>query len=206
MTSGLTKRQSEVLELVRKLTNRNGMPPTRAEIAKSLGFSSANAAEDHLRALARKNYVELIPGTSRGIRLTKESVSITSDVELPVIGQVAAGQPILAIEHVENSYSLDSSMFPLIPNYLLRVNGDSMINVGIFNKDLLVVHSNKMARNGQIVVARLDDEVTVKRFYKRGAKVRLLAENPSFKAIEVDLASQEFIIEGIGIGVLRTKV
>jgi len=206
MTSGLTKRQSEVLELVRKLTNRNGMPPTRAEIAKSLGFSSANAAEDHLRALARKNYVELIPGTSRGIRLTKESVSITSDVELPVIGQVAAGQPILAIEHVENSYSLDSSMFPLIPNYLLRVKGDSMINVGIFNKDLLVVHSNKMARNGQIVVARLDDEVTVKRFYKRGAKVRLLAENPSFKAIEVDLASQEFIIEGIGIGVLRTKV
>ena len=206
MTSGLTKRQSEVLELVRKLTNRNGMPPTRAEIAKSLGFSSANAAEDHLRALARKNYVELIPGTSRGIRLTKESVSITSDVELPVIGQVAAGQPILAIEHVENSYSLDSSMFPLIPNYLLRVKGDSMINVGIFNKDLLVVHSNKMARNGQIVVARLDDEVTVKRFYKRGAKVRLLAENPSFKAIEVDLASQELIIEGIGIGVLRTKV
>jgi len=206
MTSGLTKRQSEVLELVRKLTNRNGMPPTRAEIAKSLGFSSANAAEDHLRALARKNYVELIPGTSRGIRLTKESVSITSDVELPVIGQVAAGQPILAIEHVENSYSLDSSMFPLIPNYLLRVKGDSMINVGIFNKDLLVVHSNKMARNGQIVVARLDDEVTVKRLYKRGAKVRLLAENPSFKAIEVDLASQEFIIEGIGIGVLRTKV
>lgn len=206
MTSGLTKRQSEVLELVRKLTNRNGMPPTRAEIAKSLGFSSANAAEDHLRALARKNYVELIPGTSRGIRLTKESLSITSDVELPVIGQVAAGQPILAIEHVENSYSLDSSMFPLIPNYLLRVKGDSMINVGIFNKDLLVVHSNKMARNGQIVVARLDDEVTVKRLYKRGAKVRLLAENPSFKAIEVDLASQEFIIEGIGIGVLRTKV
>jgi len=127
-------------------------------------------------------------------------------VELPVIGQVAAGQPILAIEHVENSYSLDSSMFPLIPNYLLRVKGDSMINVGIFNKDLLVVHSNKMARNGQIVVARLDDEVTVKRFYKRGAKVRLLAENPSFKAIEVDLASQELIIEGIGIGVLRTKV
>ncbi len=206
MTSGLTKRQSEVLELVRELTDRNGMPPTRAEIAKSLGFSSANAAEDHLRALARKNYVELIPGTSRGIRLTKGNASVASGMELPVIGQVAAGQPILAIEHVENSYFLDSSMFSLIPNYLLRVKGDSMVNAGIFNEDLLVVHSNKIARNGQIVVARLDDEVTVKRFYKRGAKVRLLAENPSFKAIEVELASRELIIEGIGIGVLRTKV
>ena len=206
MTIGLTKRQSEVLELIYDFIERTGIPPTRAEIAKSLGFSSANAAEDHLRALARKKYIDLLSGTSRGIRLIKKRAPIVSEVELPVIGQVAAGQPILAIEHMENSYSVDLSMFSLKPNYLLRVKGDSMMGVGILDGDLLVVHSCNVARNGQIVVARLDNEVTVKRFHKRGAKVRLLPENSSFEALEVDLAFQELIIEGIGIGVLRTKV
>ena len=136
----------------------------------------------------------------------KKSASLASELELPVIGQVAAGQPILAIEHMEDSYFVDPSMFHLKPNYLLRVKGDSMVGVGILDQDLLVVHSNNVARNGQIVVARLDNEVTVKRFYKRGAKVRLLPENASFKTLEVDLASQELIIEGIGVGVLRAKV
>tara|TARA_B100000676_G_scaffold180079_1_gene176814 strand:- start:158 stop:778 length:621 start_codon:yes stop_codon:yes gene_type:complete len=206
MPTGLTKRQSEVLELISNFIEKTGMPPTRAEIAKSLGFSSANAAEDHLRALARKNYIDLLPGTSRGIRLMEKSASLASGLELPVIGQVAAGQPILAIEHMEDSYFVDPSMFDLKPSYLLRVKGDSMVGIGILDQDLLVVHSNNVARNGQIVVARLDNEVTVKRFYKRGAKVRLLPENDSFKALEVDLASQELIIEGIGVGVLRAKV
>ena len=206
MPTGLTKRQSEVLELISNFIEKTGMPPTRAEIAKSLGFSSANAAEDHLRALARKNYIDLLPGTSRGIRLMEKSASLASGLELPVIGQVAAGQPILAIEHMEDSYFVDPSMFDLKPSYLLRVKGDSMVGIGILDQDLLVVHSNNVARNGQIVVARLDNEVTVKRFYKRGAKVRLLPENASFKALEVDLASQELIIEGIGVGVLRAKV
>ena len=206
MPTGLTKRQSEVLELISNFIEKTGMPPTRAEIAKSLGFSSANAAEDHLRALARKNYIDLLPGTSRGIRLMQKSASLASELELPVIGQVAAGQPILAIEHMEDRYFVDPSMFDLKPSYLLRVKGDSMVGVGILDQDLLAVHSNNVARNGQIVVARLDNEVTVKRFYKRGAKVRLLPENDSFKALEVDLASQELIIEGIGVGVLRAKV
>ena len=136
----------------------------------------------------------------------QKSASLASELELPVIGQVAAGQPILAIEHMEDSYFVDPSMFDLKPSYLLRVKGDSMVGIGILDQDLLVVHSNNVARNGQIVVARLDNEVTVKRFYKRGAKVRLLPENDSFKALEVDLASQELIIEGIGVGVLRAKV
>ena len=206
MPTGLTKRQSEVLELICNFIEKTGMPPTRAEIAKSLGFSSANAAEDHLRALARKNYIDLLPGTSRGIRLMQKSASLASELELPVIGQVAAGQPILAIEHMEDRYFVDPSMFDLKPSYLLRVKGDSMVGVGILDQDLLAVHSNNVARNGQIVVARLDNEVTVKRFYKRGTKVRLLPENASFKALEVDLASQELIIEGIGVGVLRAKV
>tara|TARA_B100000579_G_C22484915_1_gene689722 strand:+ start:110 stop:730 length:621 start_codon:yes stop_codon:yes gene_type:complete len=206
MATGLTKRQSEVLELICNFIEQTGMPPTRAEIAKALGFSSPNAAEDHLRALARKKYIDLLSGTSRGIRLIKKSASLVSEVELPVIGQVAAGQPILAIEHMEDSYFLDPSMFHSKPNYLLRVKGDSMVGVGILDQDLLVVHSNNVARNGQIVVARLDNEVTVKRFYKRGSKVRLSPENSSFKTLEVDLALQELIIEGIGVGVLRTKV
>ena len=206
MAAGLTKRQSEVLELICNFIEQTGMPPTRAEIAKSLGFSSANAAEDHLRALAKKKYIDLLSGTSRGIRLIKKNASLLSEVELPVIGQVAAGQPILAIEHMEDSYSVDPSMFDLKPNYLLRVKGDSMVGVGILDQDLLVVHSSNVARNGQIVVARLDNEVTVKRFYKRGAKVRLLPENSSFDTLEINLASQELTIEGIGIGVLRTKV
>ena len=206
MATGLTKRQSEVLELICNFIEQTGMPPTRAEIAKALGFSSPNAAEDHLRALARKKYIDLLSGTSRGIRLIKKSASLVSEVELPVIGQVAAGQPILAIEHMEDSYFVDPSMFHLKPNYLLRVKGDSMVGVGILDQDLLVVHSNNVARNGQIVVARLDNEVTVKRFYKRGSKVRLSPENSSFKTLEVDLALQELIIEGIGVGVLRTKV
>ena len=206
MAASLTKRQSEVLELVREFVDRTGWPPTRSEIAKSLGFRSANAAEDHLRALARKEFVELVPGTSRGIRLIKSNIPGVSDLGLPVIGQVAAGQPILAVEHVEDYYSIDPSLFNVSPDYLLRVKGNSMIDAGILDGDLLVVHSSKVARNGQIVVARVGDEVTVKRFHKRGSKVRLFPENPDFKTIEVDLVSQEFGIEGLGIGVLRTTI
>jgi repressor LexA len=182
----LTPRQQQILDLIRDRIEATGLPPTRAEIAAAFGFRSPNAAEQHLRALARKDAIELLPGSSRGIRLLIEP----PEQGLPVVGRVAAGSPILAVENIEE-------------HYLLRVHGLSMRDAGILDGDLLAVHRTSEAANGQIVVARLEDEVTVKRFRRRGNKVRLLPENPDFDPIEVDLRRQPLAIEGLGVGVLR---
>jgi SOS regulatory protein LexA len=194
----LTPRQTEILELIREFVATTGFPPTRAEIAKRLGFRSANAAEEHLRALARKGAIELTPGSSRGIRLLEEE-------GLPVIGRVAAGSPILAQEHIERRYQCAPDLFRPRADYLLRVRGMSMRDIGILDGDLLAVHKTSEARNGQIVVARLADEVTVKRFERHRHLVRLLPENPDFKPIEVDLRRDPLVIEGLGVGVIRTE-
>jgi repressor LexA len=196
----LTERQAEILELIRSYVAEEGCPPTRAEIAATLGFRSPNAAEDHLRALERKGYVELVPGSSRGIRLLEE------DYGLPVIGRVAAGEPILAEEHIEDYCHVDPDTFHPSADYLLRVRGDSMRDVGILNGDLLAVHRTARAESGQIVVARLENEVTVKRFRQRGSVVRLMPENPDYEPIRVDLREQELVIEGLAVGVLRKEV
>lgn len=193
----LTPRQAEILRLIRDALEESGMPPTRSEIADAFGFSSPNAAEGHLRALARKGVIELIPGSSRGIRL-KEPVG-----GLPLIGRVAAGSPILAEQHIEAHYQLDPKLFRPRAHYLLRVRGMSMRDAGILDGDLLAVHRSREARNGQIVVARLTDEVTVKRYRRRGNRVTLLPENPDFEPIEVDLKREPLTIEGIGVGVIR---
>jgi repressor LexA len=203
MVIGLTARQAEILELIRLAIRRTGMPPTRAEIATTLGFRSANAAEEHLRALARKGFIELLPGASRGIRVLGDDASQAPG--LPVIGRVAAGQPLLAVEHIEDHYAVDPGVFRPRADYLLRVKGLSMRDAGILDGDLLAVHATREASNGQIIVARLEDEVTVKRFRQRGSRVRLLAENPDFEPLEIDLKHQELVIEGLGVGVLRTQ-
>ena len=191
----LTDRQIEILELIRRRLADSGHPPTRAEIAQELGFRSPNAAEEHLKALARKGVIELVPGASRGIRLVNEG--------LPVVGRVAAGNPILAEEQIEAHYQVDPRLFQPRADYLLRVRGQSMRDAGILNGDLLAVHRAPQAANGQIVVARLDNEVTVKRFQRRGQLVQLLPENPEFEPIEVDLRRMPLVIEGIGVGVIR---
>ena len=196
MYDDLTTRQAEILELIRAHIDETGFPPTRAEICEHFGFRSPNAAEQHLRALARKGVIDIAGGTSRGIRLLFES-------GLPVVGRVAAGSPILAVENVEGRYQMDSRLFRPRADYLLRVQGMSMRDAGILDGDLLAVHRSPQARNGQIVVARLDDEVTVKRFQRQGRKVRLLPENPEFDPIEVDLKRQELAIEGLGVGIIR---
>lgn len=175
----LTPRQAEILELIKRNIADTGMPPTRAEIATRLGFKSANAAEEHLKALAKKGYIEIMPGTSRGIRLPAEVEDLT-ETGLPLIGQVAAGEPILAQEHVEQYYQVDPSMFHPAADFLLRVKGDSMKNIGILEGDLLAVHKVQQARNGQVVVARVDDDVTVKRFEK---KVMWSIYTPKMKTI-----------------------
>ena len=193
----LTPRQAEILELIRDSITERGSPPTRAEIAAAFGFRSPNAAEEHLKALARKGVIELLPGSSRGIRLLEE-------LGLPVVGRVAAGSPILAEEHIEARYEVDSGVFHPRADYLLRVRGMSMRDAGILDGDLLAVHRTPEARNGQVVVARLDDEVTVKRWQRRGSQVQLLPENPDFEPINVDLRSQSLVIEGLGVGILRT--
>ena len=196
----LTRRQTEILELIRAYVSEEGCPPTRAEIAATLGFRSANAAEDHLRALERKGVIELLPGTSRGIRLVEQEAG------LPVIGRVAAGEPILAEQHIEDYCQLDPATFRPRADYLLRVRGDSMQEIGIQDGDLLAVHRTPHAENGQVVVARLDDDVTVKRFRQRGAVVRLLPENSAYEPIRVDLREQSLVIEGIAVGVLRKEI
>ena len=196
----LTRRQAEILELIRSYVAEEGCPPTRAEIADALGFRSPNAAEDHLRALERKGMIELVPGASRGIRLLEE------DYGLPVVGRVAAGEPVLAEEHIEDYCQLDAATFHPRADYLLRVTGDSMRDIGIFHGDLLAVHRTPHAVNGQIVVARLDDEVTVKRFRQRGSIVRLLPENSEYEPIRVDLREQDLVIEGLGVGILRKEI
>jgi repressor LexA len=197
--SNLTPRQAEILELIREFIAATGFPPTRAEIASRLGFRSANAAEEHLRALARKGVIELIPGSSRGIRLPEEE-------GLPVIGRVAAGSPILAEEHIERRRRFAPDAFSPRADYLLRVRGMSMRDIGILDGDLLAVHKTEQARNGQIVVARLHDEVTVKRLERQRHLVRLIAENPEFAPIEVDLRRDPLTIEGIAVGVVRETV
>ncbi|MEW6414473.1 MAG: transcriptional repressor LexA [Pseudomonadota bacterium] len=193
----LTPRQEEILNLIRERIETTGLPPTRAEIAERFGFSSPNAAEQHLKGLAKKGVLDLVPGTSRGIRLKGGG-------GVPLIGQVAAGRPILAQENIERHLQLDAAMFAPRADYLLKVRGMSMRDAGILDGDLLAVHRQPEARTGQIVVARLGDEVTVKRFRKRGHTVQLLAENPDFRPIEVDLAHQELVIEGIAVGVIRS--
>ncbi|HIF9337613.1 transcriptional repressor LexA [Photobacterium damselae] len=200
----LTPRQQEVFDLIKAKIEDSGMPPTRAEIARELGFRSANAAEEHLKALARKGVLEIVPGASRGIRLLVGAND--SDVEesgLPLIGQVAAGEPILAQEHVECHYDVDPTLFKPRADFLLRVNGMSMKNIGIMDGDLLAVHKTQDVHNGQVVVARVDDDVTVKRLDKQGRKVLLHAENEEFDPIVVDLEHQQLAIEGIAVGVIR---
>lgn len=196
----LTPRQAEVLQLIRDHLESEGVPPTRAEIARTLGFRSANAAENHLKALARKGAIEMRPGSSRGIRLVEAD---DEESGIPVVGRVAAGHPILAEEYIEARYRIDPSLFSPSPDYLLQVHGMSMKDAGILDGDLLAVHRTRDVRNGQIVVARIEDEVTVKRFRHEGDRVWLLPENAEFQPIEVDLAAQPLDIEGIGVGVIR---
>jgi repressor LexA len=201
----LTARQSEILKLVRELTEVTGYPPTRAEIAERMGFRSVNAAEQHLRALEKKGAIDIEAGASRGIRVldAKPSGKLGRLLELPVIGRVAAGSPILAEEHVVDRYQVDPNLFTPRADYLLRVRGMSMRDAGILEGDLLAVHRTQEARSGQIVVARLAEEVTVKRWRRRGHLVQLEAENPEFKPIEVDLRSEPLVIEGVAVGVIR---
>ncbi|MCF6338353.1 MAG: transcriptional repressor LexA [Gammaproteobacteria bacterium] len=198
---GLTNRQQQVLEMIRDFIEEYNMPPTRVEIADAMGFRSANAAEDHLKALLNKGAIEMYAGSSRGIRIVDNK-----EQGLPVIGRVAAGNPILAEENIEEHYQMDAAIFYPAADYLLRVKGMSMRDVGILNGDLLAVHRTQDVRSGQIVVARLGDEVTVKRFRRRGNKVRLMPENPSFKPIEVDLRDEDLTIEGLAVGVIRGEV
>ena len=194
----LTARQAQILQLNKDHIADTGYPPTRADIARVLGFRSPNAAEEHLKALARKGAIEIIAGASRGIRLPE-------NLGIPIIGRVAAGNPILAEANIEDYCDMPASIFSPSADYFLRVKGDSMINVGIFDDDLLAVHRCSEARNGQIVVARIDNEVTVKRFQQQKSKyhVSLIAENPDYEPIQVDLREQEFAIEGLSVGVLR---
>ncbi|MDC5838595.1 transcriptional repressor LexA [Vibrio europaeus] len=198
----LTPRQQQVFDLIKSKIEDTGMPPTRAEIARELGFRSANAAEEHLKALARKQAIEIIPGASRGIRILLEDAA-TDDAGLPLIGQVAAGEPILAQEHVETHYQVDPGMFKPQADFLLRVNGESMKDIGIMDGDLLAVHKTQDVRDGQVVVARVDDDVTVKRLERKGSTVLLHAENEEFEPIKVDLTSQHLAIEGLAVGIIR---
>lgn len=199
----LTPRQRQILSLIQRVIQETGMPPTRAEIAKALSFRSANAAEEHLRALERKGAIELLPGTSRGIRLKD---SLREQIGLPLVGRVAAGEPILAEEHIEARYQIDTDMFKAPPHFLLRVHGMSMRDAGILDGDLVAVHRTADIRNRQIIVARLEDEVTVKRYRQEGHRVWLLPENPEFDPIEVDLREEQLSIEGVVVGVVRDAV
>ncbi len=199
----LTPRQSQILELIQDFIEETGMPPTRAEIAAELGFKSPNAAEEHLRALQRKGVLDLMPGTSRGIRLKD---SLRQQLGLPLVGRVAAGNPILAEEHIEGHYRIDPALFHPKPHYLLRVQGMSMRDVGILDGDLVAVHRTPEIRSRQIVVARLEDEVTVKRYRQEGKLVWLMPENAEFAPIRVNLDEQPLMIEGVVVGVIRDGV
>ncbi len=199
----LTPRQREILELIQSFIEEFGMPPTRAEIAKELGFKSANAAEEHLRALQKKGVLDLMPGASRGIQLKD---SLREQLGLPLVGRVAAGSPILAEEHIETHYRVDPALFDPKPHYLLRVQGMSMKNAGILDGDLVAVHRTPEVRSRQIVVARVEDEVTVKRYRQDGSVVWLLPENEEFDPIQVDLAEQTMVIEGVVVGVIRDGI
>ncbi|WKD51332.1 transcriptional repressor LexA [Microbulbifer spongiae] len=197
--TNLTARQTQVLELIKTYLEETGYPPTRAEIAQELGFRSPNAAEEHLKALARKGAIEMVAGASRGIRIPDHQSG------LPIIGRVAAGHPILAAEHIEDYCHLPANFFRPPADYLLRVHGMSMRDAGILDGDLLAVQKTEQVRNGQIVVARIDEEVTVKRFRRKGnqAAVQLLPENEDFDIIQVDMRDNHFVIEGLAVGVIR---
>ena len=199
----LTARQRQVLDWIRSFIEANGMPPTRAEIAAGLGFSTPSSAEDHLRALAKKGVLQIVPGASRGLRL-KHIPGAPVQGALPLVGRVAAGSPILAVENVEAHYMIDPELFASRADYLLRVRGASMRDAGIFEGDLLVVRKTGEARPGQIVVARIEDEVTVKRFARRGRDIVLEPENPEFGPIVIDPRRSAFAIEGVGVGLVRT--
>lgn len=203
MAKDLTTRQKQIIELIRHHIDETGFPPTRAEIAQELGFRSANAAEEHLRALQRKGAIEMIPGASRGIRLIDNN---NTPKGLPIVGQVAAGNPILAEENIVDYYEVPPELFRPAADFFLRVRGESMREVGIFDGDLLAVHKTAVAENGQIIVARIGDEVTVKRLKKTRSRhiILLLPENVEYEPITVDLREQEFAIEGIYAGILRT--
>ncbi|WPB58217.1 transcriptional repressor LexA [Xylophilus sp. GOD-11R] len=214
----LTARQQQILELIQNAISRTGAPPTRAEIAAELGFKSANAAEEHLQALARKGAIELVSGTSRGIRLKQQRTTVTdraqqlmlaipglSQLALPLVGRVAAGSPILAQEHVDQTYHVEGSLFQHRPDYLLKVRGMSMRDAGIMDGDLLAVQSTREARNGQIVVARLGEEVTVKRFQRTAHGIELHAENPDYPTIMV-APDEPFEIEGLAVGLIRNTM
>ena len=196
----LTPRQKQILELIQDFIHETGMPPTRAEIAAEFGFKSPNAAEEHLRALQRKGVLDLVPGASRGIQLKD---SLRDQMGLPLVGRVAAGSPILAEEHIETHYRIDPQLFNPKPHYLLRVQGMSMKDAGILDGDLVAVHRTPEVRSRQIIVARLDDEVTVKRYRQNGSIVSLLPENDDFEPIVVDLKEQSLVIEGVVVGVIR---
>jgi repressor LexA len=196
----LTPRQSQILEMIQEFIAETGMPPTRADIARELGFKSANAAEEHLRALQKKGVLELIPGASRGIQLKD---SLREQMGLPLVGRVAAGNPILAQENIETHYKMDPALFHPKPHYLLRVDGMSMKDAGILDGDLVAVHRTPEVRSRQIVVARIEDEVTVKRYRQDGKLVWLLPENEDFEPIRVDLSEQSMMIEGVVVGVIR---
>lgn len=220
----LTPRQQQILDLVQSAIERTGAPPTRAEIAAELGFKSANAAEEHLQALARKGVLELVSGTSRGIRLKSDTLRSLAEARLsqygkqyslplpnlaqlclPLVGRVAAGSPILAQEHIDQTYQFEASLFQRRPDYLLKVRGMSMRDAGIMDGDLLAVQKTAEAKNGQIVVARLGDEVTVKRLHKVGGRIELLAENPDFKTIVVPPGT-DFALEGVAVGLIRNTM
>ena len=217
----LTDRQQQILDLVQSAIERTGAPPTRAEIAAELGFKSANAAEEHLQALARKGVIELVGGTSRGIRLQSEALRALNQMRgkqfslplpslaqlsLPLVGRVAAGSPILAQEHIDQTYVVEASMFPRRPDYLLKVRGMSMRDAGIMDGDLLAVQKATDAKNGQIVVARLGDEVTAKRFRRNRNTIELLPENPDFEPIVVTNGETDFVIEGLAVGLIRNNM
>ena len=197
----LTARQQQIYDLIRDRIVDTGMPPTRAEIAQTLGFRSPNAAEEHLKALARKGVIEIISGASRGIRLLAEVV----DEGLPLIGRVAGGEPLLAAQHIEGHYKVEASLFHPPADFLLRVHGMSMKDIGILDGDMLAVHKTKDVRNGQVVVARIEDDVTVKRLQIKGDIAYLLPENDQFSPIKVDLRKQAFTIEGLAVGVIRNR-
>jgi len=207
--NSLTKRQNQVLKFISEHIDKNGFPPTRSELAGHFGFRSPNAAESHLRSLERKGVITIERGRSRGIALTALSASFLpagTRMPLPLVGRVAAGSPILAQENIEHEYRVDPALFTPRPHYLLRVEGMSMRDAGILDHDLLAVHRTPEARNGQIVVARVEDEVTVKRFRRNGHLVTLLPENPEFEPIRVDLRRQQLSIEGLGVGIIRNQI
>ncbi len=205
----LTTRQREILNFISQFIEKNKFPPTRSELSAHFGFRSPNAAEAHLRALEKKSVIGIERGAARGISLLPlalDELPPSADTPLPLVGRVAAGSPVLAQENIEDEYRVDPSLFPRKPHYLLRVEGMSMRDAGILDGDFLAVHRTPEAYNGQIVVARVDDEVTVKRFRRQGSLVRLLPENPDFEPIEIDLRRQELAIEGLGVGVIRPKL